>query len=73
MSDTQIKAALQGQLPQIQQEVMGIYTEARDTGMQTAAAVLGVVSLLAFLLSFRLKPPTPEDESAVSSGSAPEV
>jgi hypothetical protein len=73
MSDTEVQAALQGQPPQIQQQVAGIYTEARNTGMQTAAAVLGVVSLLAFSLAFRLKQPTPEDESEASKGSAPEV
>jgi MFS family permease len=73
MSDTQVQAALQGQPPQVEREVAGIYTEARNTGMQAAAAVLGVVSLLAFLLAFRLKTPTPEDESEVSNGAAPEV
>jgi hypothetical protein len=73
MSDTQVQAALQGVSPQVEREVAGIYTEARNTGMQAAAAVLGVVSLLAFLLAFRLKTPTPEDESEVSNGPAPEV
>jgi MFS family permease len=63
MSDTQVKAALKEVSPRVEQEVAGIYTEARNTGMQAAAAVLGVVSLLAFLLAFRLKTPTPEDES----------
>jgi hypothetical protein len=72
LSDTQVEAALQGQSPQVQQEVAGIYTEARNTGMQAAAAALGVVSLLTFFLAFRLKTPTPEDESEVSDGSAPE-
>ena len=65
-------AALQGVSSQVEQEVVGIYTEARNIGMQAAAAVLGVVSLLAFLLAFRFKTPTPEDESEVSNGSAPE-
>jgi len=34
--------------------------------MQAAAAVLGVVSLLAFLLAFRLKAATPKDEREVT-------
>jgi Major Facilitator Superfamily len=34
---------------------------------------IGVVSLLAFLLAFRLKTPTPEYESEASNGFAPEV
>jgi hypothetical protein len=62
MSDTQVQAALQGVSPRVEQEVVGIYAEARTIGMQAAAAVLGVVSLLAFLLAFRLKTPTAEDE-----------
>jgi MFS family permease len=73
MSDTQVQAALQGQPPQVEREVAGIYAEARNTGMQAAAAVLGIVSLLAFLLAFRLKTPTPEEEREVSGGFAPEV
>jgi MFS family permease len=62
MSDTQVQAALQGVSPRVEQEVVGIYAEARTIGMQAAAAVLGAVSLLAFLLAFRLKTPTAEDE-----------
>ena len=73
ISDTEIQAALQGVSPQVEQEVVGIYAEARNIGMQAAAAVLGVVSLLAFLLAFRLKTPTLEEESEVSNGFAPEV
>ena len=73
MSDTEVEAALQGVSPRVEQEVVGIYAEARNIGMQAAAAALGVVSLLAFLLAFRLKTPTPEDESEVSNGFAPEV
>lgn len=73
MSDTQVNDALRGLSPQVEQEVVGIYAEARNIGMQVAAAGLGVVSLLAFLLAFRLRTPTPEDESEVSSGYAPEV
>lgn len=73
MSDTEVQAALQGVSPRVEQEVVGIYAEARNIGMQAAAAALGVVSLLAFLLAFRLKTPTPEDESEVSNGFAPEV
>jgi len=74
MSDTQVRDALQGVSSRVEQEVVGIYAESRNIGMQAAAAGLGVVSLLAFLLAFRLKTPTtPEDESAVSNGSAPEV
>jgi hypothetical protein len=74
MSDTQVEAALQGVSPRVEQEeVVGIYAEARNIGMQAAAAGLGVVSLLAFLLAFRLKTSTPEDESEVSDGFAPEV
>src|SRR5215210_8044077 len=74
MSDTQVRDALQRVSPRVEQVVVGIYAEARNIGMQAAAAVLGVVSLLAFLLAFRLKTPTtPEDESEVSNGSAPEV
>lgn len=72
MSDTQVQAALQGQPPQVGREVAGIYAEARNTGMQAAAAVLGIVSLLAFLLAFRLKTPTPEEREP-SKGLAPEV
>ena len=63
MSDTQVKAALKGVSPRVEQEVVGIYAEARNIGMQAAAAGLGVVSLLAFVLAFRLKTPTPEDNS----------
>jgi MFS family permease len=63
MSDTEVRAALQGESPRIEREVVGIYAEARNIGMQAAAAVLGVVSLLAFVLAFRLKTPTPEDNS----------
>src|ERR687894_1041087 len=73
LSNTQVEAALQGVSPQVEQEVVGIYAEARNIGMQAAAAGLGVVSLLAFLLAFRLKTPRPEDESEVSNGFAPEV
>jgi hypothetical protein len=62
MSDTQVQAALQGVSPRVEQEVVGIYAEARTIGMQAAAAVRGAVSLLAFLLAFRLKTPTAEDE-----------
>jgi MFS family permease len=62
MSDTQVGTALQGVSPRIQQEVVSIYAEARNIGMQAAAAGLGVVSLLAYLLAFRLKTPTQEDE-----------
>jgi hypothetical protein len=63
MSNTQVEAELQGVSPRVEQEVVGIYAEARNIGMQAAAAVLGVVSLLAFVLAFRLKTPTPEDNS----------
>jgi MFS family permease len=73
MSDTQVEAALQGVSPRVEQEVVGIYADARNIGMQAAAAGLGVVSVLAFLLAFRLETPTPEDESEVSNGFAPEV
>jgi MFS family permease len=74
MSDTQVRDALQGVSSRVEEEVVGIYAESRNIGMQAAAAGLGVVSLLAFLLAFRLKTPTtPEDESAASNGSAPEV
>jgi hypothetical protein len=55
MSDTQVKAALKGVPPRVEQEVVGIYAEARNIGMQAAAAGLGVVALLAFVLAFRLK------------------
>ena len=37
------------------------------------AGGLGVVSVLAFFLAFRLETPTPEDESEVSDGFAAEV
>jgi hypothetical protein len=73
MSDTQVKAALKEVSPRVEQEVVGIYAEARNTGMQAAAAGLGVVSLLAFVLAFRLKRPTPDDESELSSEFASEV
>jgi hypothetical protein len=73
LSDAQVEAALQGVSPQVEQEAVGIYAAARNIGMQAAAVGLGVVSLLAFLLSLRLKTPTPEDESEVSNGFAPEV
>jgi hypothetical protein len=73
MSDTQVEDALQGVSPRVEQEVVGIYADARNMGMQAAAAGLGVVSVLAFLLAFRLKTPPPEDESEASDGSAPEV
>jgi MFS family permease len=73
MSDTQVKAALKGVSPRVEQEVVGIYAEARNIGMQAAAAGLGVVSLLAFVLAFRLKRPTPDDESELSSEFASEV
>jgi MFS family permease len=73
MSDAQVKSEFQGVSPRVEQEVVGIYAEARNIGMQTAAAGLGVVSLLGFLLAFRLKTPTPEDESEVSNEVAPEV
>ena len=74
MSDTQVRDALQGVSSRVEEEVVGIYAESRNIGVQAAAAGLGVVSLLAFLLAFRLKTPTtPEDESEVSNGSAPEV
>jgi hypothetical protein len=73
MSDTQVEDALQGVSPRVEQEVVGIYADARNLGMQAAAAGLGVVSVLAFLLAFRLETPTPKDESEVSDGSAPEV
>jgi hypothetical protein len=62
MSDTQVRAALQGVSPRVEQEVVGIYAEARNIGMQAAAVGLGGVALLAFLLAFRLKTPTQEDE-----------
>jgi outer membrane cobalamin receptor len=62
MSDTQVQAALQGVSPRVEQEVVGIYAEARNIGMQAAAVGLGGVALLAFLLAFRLKTPTQEDE-----------
>jgi hypothetical protein len=74
MSDTQVEDAIQGVSPRVEQEVVSIYAEARNIGMQAAAVVLGVVSLLAFLVAFRLKTPTtPEDESEPSNGVAPEV
>jgi hypothetical protein len=63
MSDTEVRAEIQRVSPRVEREVVGIYAEARNYGMQAAAAGLGVVSLLAFLLAFRLKTPTPEDES----------
>ena len=66
VSNAQIEAELQGVRPQVEQEVVGIYAQARNYGMQATAAVLGVVSLLAFLLAFRLKPATPEDEREVT-------
>ena len=62
VSNTHIEAELQIVPPQVEQEVVDIYAEARNYGMQAAAAALGVVSLLAFLLAFRLKAPTPKDE-----------
>jgi hypothetical protein len=34
---------------------VGIYAEARNIGMQAAVAVLWIVSLLAYLLAFRLE------------------
>jgi MFS family permease len=73
MSDTQVEAALQGVSPRVEQEVVGIYAEARNIGMQAAAGGLGVVSVLAFFLAFRLETPTPEEESEVSNGLAAEV
>ncbi|MBV9454529.1 MAG: hypothetical protein JOZ19_10475, partial [Rubrobacter sp.] len=62
MSNAQVRDALQGVSPQVEQEVVGIYAEARNIGMQAAAAGLGVVSLFSFLLAFRLKTPTQEDD-----------
>jgi hypothetical protein len=74
MSDTQVESVIQGVSPRVEQEeVVSIYAEARNIGMQAVAAGLGVVSLLACLLAFRLKTPTPKDESEVSDGFAPEV
>jgi hypothetical protein len=72
MSDTQVQAALQGVSPRVEQEVVGIYAEARNIGMQAAAAGLGVVSVLACFLAFRLETPTPEEESEVGDGFAAE-
>jgi hypothetical protein len=75
MSDTQVESVIiQGVSPRVEQEeVVSIYAGARNIGMQAVAAGLGVVSLLACLLAFRLKTPTPKDESEVSDGFAPEV
>ena len=47
--------------------------QAWNNRMQSAATGLGVVSLLAFLVAFRLKTPTPENESEVRNGVVPEV
>ena len=61
MSDAQLEAALKVQPPEVEQEVVSIYAQVRNWGLQSAAALLGGVSLLAFLLAFRLKPPAQRD------------
>ena len=61
MSDAQLEAALKVQPPEVEQEVVSIYAQARNRGLQSAAALLGGVSLLAFLLAFRLKAPAQSD------------
>ena len=69
MSDTEVRDALQGQSSRVTGEVARIYTEARNTGMQAAA--VGVVSLLAFLLAFRLKKPAPAEGGNPVPGGTP--
>jgi MFS family permease len=60
-SDAQVEAALKVEPPEVEQEIVSIYAQARNRGLQAAAAVLGGVSLLAFLLAFRLKATAPRD------------
>jgi Major Facilitator Superfamily len=61
VSDAQLEAVLKVEPPEDEQEIVRIYAQARNRGLQAAAAVLGVVSLLAFLLAFRLKAPAQGD------------
>jgi hypothetical protein len=61
VSDAQLEAVLKVEPPEDEQEIVRIYAQARNRGLQSAAAVLGVVSLLAFLLAFRLKAPAQGD------------
>jgi hypothetical protein len=61
VSDAQVEAALKVQPPKVEQEIVRIYAQARKRVLQSAAAVLGGVSLLAFLLAFRLKAPAQRD------------
>jgi hypothetical protein len=66
VSNTKVETALEGQPRQVEQEAVSIYARARTSGLQAAAWVFGVVSLLAALLAFRLKAPTPKDEREVT-------
>src|ERR671910_1824952 len=61
VSDAQLEAELKVQPPEVEQEVVSIYAQARSKGLQSAAALLGGVSLLAFLFAFRLKAPAQRD------------
>ena len=65
VSNTQVEAELQRVPPQVEQEIVSIYAQTRNYCMQAAAVGLGVVSLLAFLLAFRLRVATPKDEREV--------
>lgn len=57
VSNTRLETAIEDQPPQVEQEAVGVYAQARTYGLQAAALVFGGVSLLAFLLTFRLKAP----------------
>jgi len=65
MSDTQLEAQLSGQPEEVQDEILRINTEARDTALQVALLVPLIAGLLGFLNSFRMvKMPDPEPSGA---------
>jgi MFS family permease len=73
VSDTQVKAALSGAPPEVQDEVVLINAASRDSGLRASMVLLGIVSLIAIVLSFRLPgtgvppdPPDPEDREPVT-------
>jgi hypothetical protein len=63
VSNTQMTEMTEGLPADVQAEVVSINAQARDTGLGAAMALLGVFSLLAFGVSYRLPgtgmPPDP--------------
>jgi hypothetical protein len=54
MSNTQLRAVLEGQPPQVQAEIIRINTEARPLALQVALLVPMIAGLLGLLNSFRM-------------------